>query len=355
MNDKIKDYIKLTTVVTLTVLGIIAFVLILLKIRAVIPPILYAIFIAYLLLPITNFFAKKMPRFLASFFSILIFVVIFALLGYLIFPQITKQFTEFVQKVPNIANTIKDYLNNLIKIMPVENKPTGVDTFIQNLSANIELVLTNMLKQGTTIVLRKVSLIPSVFLSLVLAFFFMKDSTLFYRITRKLHTENDTKKWEIFLEKTNREVRDYYSLLLLVAIFTGFTMGLMSYLVGVPYYLLIGAMDSVLELLPYIGPTIVFTIGGLFAIFKSLNTFLLFALLFFAIEAIQSQIVIPHFAGRKINLPPVAVILLIILGGAIGGILGIIIAVPTFIITKNLLLVFYPDIYRHFINNKTKQ
>ena len=352
MKEKYKEYAKLTTFITLIVLGIIFSILLLLKIRAIIPPILYAIFIAYLLLPITNFLAKKMPRFLASFLSILIFLVIFIFLGYLIFPQITKQFTEFVQKVPNIANSIKEYINGIANIIPAKNNPSSLDIFIQNLSSNIESALSTIVKQGTAIILKKVSLIPSAFLSLVLAFFFMKDSSMFYRITKKLHSENSGKKWEIFLEKTNREVRDYYSLLLLIALFTGTIMGFMSYLVGVPYYLLIGAMDSILELLPYIGPTIVFTIGGIFAIFKSLNTFLLFAVFFFAIEAIQSQIVIPHFAGRKINLPPIAVILLIILGGAIGGILGIIIAVPSFIIIKNALMVFYPQVYKRFISVK---
>ncbi len=352
MKEKYKEYAKLTTVVTLTVLGIIFSVLLLLKIRAIIPPILYAIFIAYLLLPITNFFSRKMPRFLASFLSILIFVIIFTLLGYLIFPQITKQFTEFVQKVPNIANSIKDYINGISNLIPTKNNPSSVDAFVQNLSSNIESALSIAVKQGTTIILKKVSLIPSVFLSLVLAFFFMKDSPMFYRITKRIYKEENNKKWEIFLEKTNREVRDYYSLLLLVALFTGIIMGFMSYLVGVPYYLLIGAMDAVLELLPYIGPTIVFTTGGIFAIFKSLDTFLLFTIFFFTIEAIQSQIVIPHFAGRKINLPPIAVILLIILGGAIAGVLGIIIAVPSFIIIKNALMVFNPKLYKRFTNNK---
>ncbi len=352
MREKYKEYAKLTAVITLTVLGIIFSVFLLIKIRGVIPPILYAIFIAYLLLPITNFFAKKMPRFLASFLSILIFLIIFTLLGYLILPQITKQFTEFVQKVPNIANSIKEYINNIASLIPAKNNPSSVDVFVQNLSSNIESTLSTIVKQGTAIILKKVSLIPSIFLSLVLAFFFMKDSPMFYRITKRIYRESNSKKWEIFLEKTNREVRDYYSLLLLVALFTGIIMGLMSYLVGVPYYLLIGAMDSILELLPYIGPTIVFTTGGIFAIFKSFNTFLLFAVFFFAIEAVQSQIVIPHFAGRKINLPPIAVILLIILGGAIGGVLGIIIAVPSFIIIKNALMVFNPQIYKRFTNTK---
>ncbi len=319
------------------------------KIRGIIPPILYGAFLAYLLLPLTNFFSKKLPRFFASFLSILIFLLLFSLLGYILIPQITKQFGEIVKRIPDIFHSITTYVNGLIALVPVKSKTPILDEFIKNISKNIELGLNILLNKITTMLIQKVSLIPSVFLSLILAFFFMKDSESLFKMASHLFDGNKNKAWILFLQKTNRDVRDYYSLLLLVAMGTGFIMGLMSYFVGIPYYLVIGGMDAILELLPYIGPTIVFSTGAIFALFKSFNTFLLFAIFFFAIEFIQSQIVIPHFAGRKINLPPLAVILLIITGGAIGGALGIIIAVPTFLVAKNALRFFSPRVYKSIV------
>jgi len=341
-SDVARKAFTVTIVVVITLLVLFAIY----KIRGIIPPILYGAFLAYLLLPLTNFFSRKLPRFLSSLLSILLFLLIFTLLGYILIPQVTKQFGEIVKKVPDIFHSITDYINNLISLMPVKNKTPFLDEFLKNISKNIELGLNILLNKITTMLIQKVSLIPSVFLSLILAFFFMKDSESLFKMASHLFSGSKNRAWVLFLEKTNREVRDYYSLLLLVALATGFVMGLMSYFVGIPYYLVIGGMDAVLELLPYIGPTIVFTTGSIFALFKSFNTFLFFAIFFFAIEFVQSQIVIPHFAGRKINLPPLAVILLIIIGGSLGGALGIIIAVPTFLVAKNALKFFAPGIYK---------
>ncbi len=351
MNEEYENLAKKTFFVVLVIVAVFVFFFALYKIRGVIPPILYGAFIAYLLLPLTSFFSKKMPRFLASLLSILLFVFVFALLGYILVPQVTKQFGELVKRVPDIFRSVTNYINGLVALVPVQNKTPFLDQFVSNLSSNIEKALNLVLNRATSVLLQKVSLIPSVFLSLILAFFFMKDSETLFKMAKHLFKGKKNQTWVLFLKKTNRELRDYYSLLLLVALATGFFMGLMSYFVGIPYYLLIGAMDSILELLPYIGPTIVFTTGAIFALFKSFNTLLLFAIFFFAIEVVQSQIVIPHFAGRKINLPPLAVILLIIVGGALGGALGIIIAVPTFIVAKNAIKFFTPGLYESLSNN----
>ncbi len=348
MNKNDSAVVRKTFLVLSVVISTLLILFAVYKIRSVIPPILYGVFIAYLLLPLTNFFSKKMPRFLASLLSILLFLLIFSLLGYILIPQVTRQFGELVKRIPDIFHSITTYINEAMALIPLKNKTPFLDEFIKNLSNNIESGLNIILNKITTTLIQKVSLIPSIFLSLILAFFFMKDSESLFSMASHLFNGRRNKIWVLFLKKTNRDVRDYYSLLLLVALATGFVMGLMSYFVGIPYYLLIGAMDSILELLPYIGPTIVFTTGSIFALFKSFNTFLLFAVFFFAIEIVQSQIVIPHFAGRKINLPPLAVILLIILGGALGGALGIIIAVPTFLVVKNAIRFLVPNLYKSF-------
>jgi len=194
--------------------------------------------------------------------------------------------------------------------------------------------------------MQKIRLIPSFFISIVLAFFFMKDSAMLYNVSSKLFKDNKNKSWIKFLKENNEEIRTYYGTLLIIAICTGIMIGTMSYFVGLKYFLLIGFMDSFLELLPYVGPTIVYIIGATFAALTSLKTFLLFSAFFIAIEIIQSQIVIPHFAGKRIKMPPVAIILLIILGGSLAGVLGIIIAVPSFIVIRNIIKILRPTFYQ---------
>jgi predicted PurR-regulated permease PerM len=351
MRKEQKEAVKTAVFITISVIAILFFFFLLYKIRGVIPPILYGAFVAYLLLPVTEFLNKKMPRFLASLLSILIFILIFTLLGYLLIPQVVKQIGEAISRTPEIMHSITEYINGVIALVPGAKESNFVNDFLSHASSNLESNLMGLLQNITTLVLKRVSMIPAVFVSLVLAFFFMKDSRMLFNVASNFFDGDKNKKWISFLKESDKDVRDYYSVILLIALTTGGIMGLMSYFVGVPYYIMIGAMDSVLELLPYIGPTIVFTIGSIFALFVSLKTFILFAIFFFLIEFVQSQIAIPHFAGERINLPPLAVILIIILGGSVGGILGVIIAVPTFLIVRNAIKYFYPGIYSTFTSS----
>jgi len=336
----------------LTGLILIAFLIILyaiFKIRRVFPPIFYGAFIGYLLLPITNFFSKRIPRFFASLITILLFVLVLIFIGYVLIPRVIKEISEVAVHLPDIVNSISNFFEDLINKLPVVAHSDLLKAFLGNAGNVLEKNILSWEETALTVLMQKINLIPSFFISIILAFFFMKDSETLFNISSKLFKKDKGKAWVKFLKDSNIEIRTYYSIILLVAISTGIVVGLMSYFIGIKYFLLIGFMDAFLELLPYIGPTIVYITGAIFAMLSSFNTFLLFSIFFIAIEAIQSQLIIPHFAGKRIKTPPIAIILLIIVGGALAGILGIVIAVPLFIIIRNVVKILYPTFYKSLV------
>ena len=344
-----QDYtpaVKTGVLIGAILIGLVILLYAIFKIRRVFPTIFYGIFIGYLLLPITNFFSKKIPRFFASLLTITLFLSALILMGYILIPKIIKEASEVTVNLPNIVNSISAFLENLINKLPLNLRGNLLKSLLDNADSifktNIGLLETTFF----TTLMQKIRLIPSFFISIVLAFFFMKDSAMLYNVSSKLFKDNKNKSWIKFLKENNEEIRTYYGTLLIIAICTGIMIGTMSYFVGLKYFLLIGFMDSFLELLPYVGPTIVYIIGATFAALTSLKTFLLFSAFFIAIEIIQSQIVIPHFAGKRIKMPPVAIILLIILGGSLAGVLGIIIAVPSFIVIRNIIKILRPTFYQ---------
>jgi len=117
-------------------------------------------------------------------------------------------------------------------------------------------------------------------------------------------------------------------------------MGFGSFIVGVKFAVLIGVMDAFLEMLPYVGPTIVFVTGSILSLTHSFQTFLLFVLVFAIVEGLLSNVILPHVIGERLNIPPVIIILMIAIGGAIFGPLGLLIATPTFLILRNVRILF---------------
>ena len=339
--------VKVGILIGLALIGLFILLYAIFKIRGIFPPIFYGILLAYVLLPITNFLSRKIPRFLGSLISILLFILILVFIGYIIFPKVTKEMGEVITRIPEILDSISDIIGNIINKLPVSSHSSNVlKTFLNNAGNVLEKNMLAWEQYILTTVMQKISLIPSFAISIILAFFFMKDSEILFRNSSKLFKNDKGKVWIKFLTESDKEIRAYYGTILLVAISTGIAMGIMCYLIGIKYFLLIGFMDAFLELLPYVGPTTVYIIGAIFAMFSSLNKFLLFSTFFFAIEIVQSQIVIPYFTGRKINLPPVAIILIILIGGKLAGILGVIIAVPAFVLIRNTIKILYPEFYK---------
>ncbi len=305
--------------------------------RGVFPPIIYGVIIAYVLLPLTNLLSRKLPRMLASMISILLFILVFAVIGYLLIPVIIHEFNELVIRLPNFYVNLTNALNYVTKLF----NPAGVKNyfsqvmqrFIDTLQAQAGTILEKMF----SFAVNKFSVFPATVLSLLLSFFFMKDSPILYRITLKRIHPKIRKSWRSFFEKTNSEIRAYFSTLVFIAIFTGLLMGSLSSLAGIKYAVLIGVLDASLEMLPYIGPTTVFIVGSVLSLTTSVGSFFAFALIFSAIELAQNSLVTPHLVGGKLKITPVIIILMIAVGGALFGALGVIIATPTFLIGRNIV------------------
>ncbi len=337
MNREIKN--ALFTSLVIVIAAIILYLLYLFK--SIIPTIIFGSVIAYILLPIANFFAKlKIHRSLAALITILIFLFSIVLAGYFLFPIIIKELGELIGNLPNLQKNISSFFENLSKVINSSKNTSFLNTILLNFVSGLQTAITDLLKTIPEKIKNSISNFGSLIFSFLLAYFFIKDSPAMYRIVLRRFTPEVRKKVKIYLDRTNIEMRTYFSTLVLLSIITGISMGLGSFIVGVKFATIIGVMDAFLEMLPYVGPTVVFIVGGLFSLTQSLKTFLLFVLVFVIVEGALSNFVLPHVIGERLRVPPVIIILMIAIAGTIFGPLGLLIATPTFLIFRNMRLLF---------------
>ena len=122
----------------------------------------------------------------------------------------------------------------------------------------------------------------------------------------------------------------------LVAVFVGILTTLGLGVVGVDYYLVLGAFTGVANFIPYVG----FAISAALAIVVSLVTtegtsqMLGIVVVFALVQTFENVVLQPWITARNVSLHPVAVLLAILLGGRVGGVLGMAFAVPAFAIAK---------------------
>ncbi|GAA4778932.1 AI-2E family transporter [Olivibacter ginsenosidimutans] len=103
-------------------------------------------------------------------------------------------------------------------------------------------------------------------------------------------------------------------------------------IIGVPMSLALAFLAGLLNFIPNFGPLIAMLPAVLIGFTESANTALLIALLYIAIQAIESNIVTPMIQNVMIKIPPALIIISQVLFGTLTGALGIILATPLLIV-----------------------
>jgi predicted PurR-regulated permease PerM len=122
-------------------------------------------------------------------------------------------------------------------------------------------------------------------------------------------------------------------------------------IIGIDYALLLALVAGVTNVIPFFGP-IIGTIPGMFvALSYSPATVFKVVLMIIIIQQIESLLLSPRVMGRKMNTHPVTIILLVIAAGKLAGLLGILLAIPTFAVAKVVLSHLY-SLYRIYADKE---
>lgn len=130
-----------------------------------------------------------------------------------------------------------------------------------------------------------------------------------------------------------------FSQLLLSMIITVLTfIGLM--VVGVKFPLWLSIINGIFNVIPYFGPIIGAVPAIIVAFLTSPTKAVGVLVLYFIIQQLEGDIISPKITGESISMHPICIILLLLIGEKLGGIFGMVLAVPIGVIIK----VVYEDI-----------
>lgn len=325
----------------------------------VVVPLILGLIFAYILLPVVNLFdnllnkvplARKKPGFcrglsiFATFFTL--FFIIFMLLS-LVISTITSNihFISFEDlnmmakyisiQATNLYNEIRDTLGRYDIVIPT-----------------LDALIASLRQQITSIDGRKGTDIAAVFgTGLLGAFNVVKNFMVqfFFAVIFSIYFLFDTKGmsayWDrVFHALMGDKVYKVFQICLsdLDTCFTGYIRGqladaiIMAVLVTVvfsiariPYAALIGIATGIGNLIPYVGPFVAYGMTVICCLLKGeFKLIIIGIILVFIIQTIDGNIVNPRLLSSSINVHPVLVIVALLFGGAIGGLLGMLLAVP---------------------------
>jgi len=166
--------------------------------------------------------------------------------------------------------------------------------------------------------------------TLVIVFVVLATGDLFNRKLSLLVPRPTQGTTEDAVEEAESVIRRYLIVTVLLAAGQGVVIALLFMLIGMPSPLLWGVLTLLLESIPYLGALIM--VGAVtvtaFASFDSLGHILLAPVAYIVVSSIQNNIVSPFAYGSGLQLNPLVVLLIVLIGWFLWGVAGAFVAVP---------------------------
>lgn len=299
-------------------------------------PLAFAGGLAMLLNPMVNALERvRIPRIVGTVLAFAVTAGAVTATVVLLVPPVREQASGFAAQLPELWDAIVDWLHTTsdqfgIDLGPVWTSET-IREWVQNPDNQATMQeLLGGFGSGAGRILRGVTETLAVaVLAPVLAFYMLMDSTKFKQRTRYLipvsHREEAVYIGGALVSALSSFVRGQ----LLVAFFVGLFSSLGLYFLDLPFWLIIGIIAGLLNLVPFVGP---FVGGALAAVVALLNGSVSQALwaigIFTAIQQVDNHIITPVVQRTRVNLSPLVIVLSLIIGGSLAGLLGVVVAVP---------------------------
>ena len=316
----------------LSLISIIAIFVIFYYAQSILIPILIALLFAILLRPVGGFLEAKLrlPHVIATLCSVLLMVLVVAGIFTFISFQVAEMANDWGKIKSNFMIHLADVqqmIRERFDLSEVEQKNI-IDDATKDSMGNNSLLGTTLL--SFTDILVNLLLIP------IYTFLFLLYRTHFMKFLAKLVTSENHDVLHDIMCKVKVSVQSYIVGLLIqmVTVSVMTTVGFM--IVGLEYAILLGVITGILNLIPYIG----ILTAGIISIIASLTatpdiSIVLGVIIVIALtQLIDNNLLVPMIVSSKVQINAFVSIVGIIIGGAVAGVAGMFLAIPTIAILK---------------------
>ncbi len=338
-------------------------------------PIIIALVMAYLLFPMTNCFQRLImkikffknketkSRLIAVLIVVLLLLLIIVGVCSLIIFSVTDQirlakFDDIYVLAENLVNSINDLYNNLMdKLSSVNVESEEVNAYLKQIGA---VILEKVASLSTSIIVSVsgvTSFLGQIFFAFIMMIYFLIDGKEIkrqvVRISRALLSKKTNAKINYVLGEADRVFSGYIRGQFMDAAFMMVALSVILSILGVKFGMIIGICAGIGNLIPYFGPFVGY--GGVIlvcGISGEVKLMVVSIICLLILQAIDGNIIGPKLLSNCIKIHPLIVIISLVFGSAIGGLLGMLLAVPVGALIK-VLFMNYID--KKIIENEKKE
>lgn len=298
--------------------------------QGVLMPPMFALLFAILLDPIAGFMNRRMriPRVVSILLSVLLAILVLAGIIFFISWQVSDMVSDW-QKIKSNVNMHITHLQNYIW-RTVDLNKTEQDQLLEQATSGDGSSLVGSTILSITDALMNFVLVP------IYIFLFILYKNHFKKFLCKVFKPMHHGVLRDVLHQVRVSIRSYISGLMIqmltVSVLT--TTGYM--IIGLDYAILLGVITGLLNLIPYVGilSAAVLSMAATLTGSADVDLILWITVVNIVVQFIDNNLLVPMIVSSKVEINAMVSITGIIIGGALGGVAGMFLAIPYIAITK---------------------
>jgi predicted PurR-regulated permease PerM len=293
----------------------------------------------YLLRPIVIYLQhKKIPKSLSIILIYLLFIGLGSLAVFLAGPELQKQCKSLIANFPDIVDTLKS------QFLDLKHNP-WVSRFQQNQYLTLDEISTsasNYLKANVSDFGNKLGNVIGV-VTTIITLIVTVPFIVFYLLKDGEGASDGVFKYLPYFQATEakvilKDMDDALSAYIQGQAIVSFIVGVMMYIgyliIGIDYSMILAVIAMLTNVIPFIGPFIAIIPAIIIALIISPFMAVKVIIVAVIVQQIDGNLTSPYIMGRKMDIHPLTIILLLLVAGSMGGLMGMIIAVPFYAVLK---------------------
>ena len=354
-------YQSILNITNLAVIAIlIGLIIFFLKILSVFGIFIISFIIAFLLYPMVDWFAaRRIPRVWSILIVYLIIGAILFAISAAVVPAAITQVNEFISQLPNFAENFKTQL--LPRLQTFQDflqrqgmEPEQIQNYIDQSIPTIQEWLVTLGKRLAVGLQGAMGNVVAAFSVPIIVFYLLLDAPKIRNSLMGLVPRRTAGEVQFLLNELADMLNHYLrgQIKLSFIIFSLSCVGL--FILGVPHALILATLGGLTEVIPIAGPLIAFIPAFFIAVFSDWTYGLGFYLpdywlwkgiiitcFYLLLQWSENNLIVPRVMGKNLNLHPLTVMFSLLAGGVLGGIFGMLIALPIAACLKVVFGIYY--------------
>lgn len=310
-------------------------------VNTILIPFLVGGFLYYITNPLVKFLQDKLKinRVIGILITLSLLFGLIALGVIYLLPILINQLSSLINSTQGLYWEIQSFVNQLSKNPLFRN--LNIQSTIQQLNLSYVDILQNILNSVTNSLGSVLSAVVNTLMILIMTpiflVYFLMDGHKLLPMLERTVLKRDKLNISSLLTNLNATVARYISGISIDALIIGALAYVGYSVIGLKYALVFAIFSSLANLIPYVGPSIGLIPMVITYAFTDPQKMVAALIYMLIIQQVDGNILYPRIVGGVMKVHPITIMVLLLLSSNIYGVLGMIVAIPTYSILKEIV------------------